>query len=90
MRQRTLSEQEQIRRNALEEIKQLGIEPYPAETFEVNTTAAEITESFSENEAAFQNVNLAGRMMARRIMGNASFAEIQDHTLYRSNTIPVM
>ena len=73
-----LSEQEQIRRNSLEEIKKLGIDPYPPELYELSHSAAEIIAGFADNEAALNNVSLAGRIMSRRIMGNASFAEIQD------------
>jgi len=73
-----LSEQEQIRRNSLEEIKKLGINPYPPELFEISHSAAEITSGFEENEATLQDITLAGRIMSRRIMGSASFGEIQD------------
>ncbi len=76
----TLSEQEQIRRQALEEIRALGIDPYPAEAFPVNVTAAEIHRHYETDKLAFKNVTMAGRMMSRRIMGNASFAELQDST----------
>ncbi|RLD92951.1 MAG: lysine--tRNA ligase, partial [Bacteroidetes bacterium] len=73
-----LSEQEQIRRNSLEEIKKLGINPYPPELFEISHSAAEIISGIEENEGAMQDITLAGRIMSRRIMGSASFAEIQD------------
>ena len=73
-----LNEQEQIRRNSLEEIKKLGINPYPPELYEISHSAAEIIAGLEENEAALQDVTLAGRIMSRRIMGSASFAEIQD------------
>lgn len=76
-----LSEQEIIRRQSLDELQRLGINPYPADLFEINTTAREIHERFPvEGETAFKNVSFAGRMMTRRIMGNASFAELQDET----------
>ncbi len=75
-----LSEQELFRRESLDQIRAMGIEPYPAKEFEVNTTAKEIHENYSQEKNNFQNVQLAGRLMARRIMGSASFAEIQDHT----------
>lgn len=75
-----LSEQEIIRRQSLEELQKRGINPYPADLFEVTTTAKEIHEKFPEEEGAFKNVSVAGRMMTRRIMGNASFAELQDET----------
>lgn len=73
-----LSEQEIIRREALDELRKLNIEPYPAKEFEINTTTAEIKENYSSEKGNFQNISLAGRLMSRRIMGNASFAEIQD------------
>ena len=57
-----------------------GIDPYPPELFETNTTAAAIAESYPTQSDAFQDVRLAGRMMRRRIMGKASFAELQDAT----------
>lgn len=75
-----LSEQERFRREALNELQQMGINPYPAEKYEVNTTVEEIVKGFSENEDAFQSVQIAGRLMGRRIMGSASFAELQDTT----------
>lgn len=73
-----LSEQEQIRRNSLKELYQLGINPYPPESFLVNTTAEAIHAGFEQNPQAFQEVTIAGRIMSRRIMGAASFCEIQD------------
>ena len=73
-----LSEQEIIRRQSLEEIMKLGINPYPAELFDVNVTAREIHEKYPKQE--FKDIVIAGRMMSRRIMGNASFAELQDET----------
>jgi len=73
-----LSEQEQIRRNSLEEIRKLGINPYPPELFEISHSASEIIAGFEENAESLQEVTLAGRIMSRRIMGSASFAEIQD------------
>ena len=73
-----LSEQELIRRNALEELRKLGINPYPNELFEVNTTSSEIKEGFDPEKNNFQDVQLAGRIMTRRIMGSASFVELQD------------
>jgi lysyl-tRNA synthetase, class II len=74
------SEQEQIRRNSLQELINLGIDPYPAEGFEVNAEIKDILERFPGNQELFQEVSLAGRVMNRRIMGAASFAEIQDST----------
>ncbi len=75
-----LSEQEQIRRNSLQELINLGIDPYPSKTFEVNTTSEEIHKKFPEDNSLFQNVCIAGRIMSRRIMGAASFTEIMDKT----------
>ncbi len=73
-----LSEQEVLRRQAAEELVKLGIDPWPAETFKVNATAADILKRFPEDQSLFQEVEIAGRIMSRRIMGAASFAEIQD------------
>lgn len=75
---RILSEQEQLRRDALNQIREHGIDPYPAELFPVNITTEEILEKYSEEANNFQDVVIAGRLMSRRIMGKASFAEIQD------------
>lgn len=74
-----LSEQEIIRRQAKEQLEALGIDPYPSELYEVSHLASDIIEGFSEEKAdQFKEVSLAGRIMSRRIMGSASFAEIQD------------
>ncbi len=78
MDQLHLSEQELIRRQALDELIKLGIDPYPAETFNVNVSSKEILENYQPDAVRFQDVQIAGRIMSRRIMGNASFAEIQD------------
>ena len=75
-----LSEQEQIRRDSLQELLNLGIDPYPPETFAVNVSAAEIKQKFPEDNSLYQDISIAGRIMNRRIMGAASFAEIQDET----------
>lgn len=75
-----LSEQQLIRRNSLHKLRELGIDPYPAAEYKVNATAAEIKENFSEGSSDFQDVSLAGRLMSFRVMGKASFAEVQDHT----------
>lgn len=75
-----LSEQEIIRRQAKEELEKLGINPYPAETFEVNVSAREILENYPRHKSDYRNISLAGRIMSRRIMGSASFAELQDET----------
>ncbi|HBJ77167.1 MAG TPA: lysine--tRNA ligase [Porphyromonadaceae bacterium] len=74
-----LSEQEVVRRKSLEELKQRGIEPYPAPLYEVNAYAEEIKQNFSE-EGPHREVSIAGRVMSRRIMGKASFVELQDST----------
>ncbi|THU41714.1 lysine--tRNA ligase [Niastella caeni] len=75
-----LSEQEIIRREKLQELQKLGIDPYPAPLYPVNITAAYIKEHYKgeENKADFANVCLAGRIMSIRDMGKASFAVIQD------------
>jgi lysyl-tRNA synthetase, class II len=73
-----LSEQEQIRRDSLAELRKLGINPYPAAEYKTNVFAAEILENYSPVKNNFQDVCLAGRIMSRRIMGNASFAELMD------------
>jgi len=73
-----LSEQEQIRRKSLEELRKLGINPYPAAEYKTNIFARDIHENYSPDKNNFQDVSLAGRIMSRRIMGNASFAEIMD------------
>ena len=74
-----LSEQEIFRRRSLEELRALGINPYPAEEYEVTGHAREILDSF-EDEAPRRQVRVAGRVMGRRIMGKASFLELQDAT----------
>lgn len=73
-----LSEQEIIRRNSLAELREMGIEPYPAAEFEVNALSTEILESFKDDAAEPQKVKIAGRMMSSRVMGKASFIELQD------------
>ena len=72
------NEQEQLRRKALEELYSLGINPYPAELFEININSQYIHENFESKGTEMVNLSLAGRIMSRRIMGNASFAELQD------------
>ncbi|WP_407484266.1 lysine--tRNA ligase [Elizabethkingia meningoseptica] len=69
-----LTEQEIIRREKLQQLRQMGIEPYPAAEFEVNTNTQEIKQKYEEGK----KVKLAGRLMSVRIMGKASFAELQD------------
>jgi lysyl-tRNA synthetase class 2 len=75
-----LTEQEIIRRNSLNEIIRLGINPYPPETFEVNVRASEIKNYFPGNNTLYQQASIAGRIMSRRIMGAASFMELQDES----------
>ena len=75
-----LSEQEQLRRQSLAALRELGIEPYPAARYEVTATAREIAGGFDPAKGNFQEVRIAGRIMSRRIMGSASFFELQDHT----------
>lgn len=72
-----LSEQEIIRRNSMEQLRQMGIEPYPAAEYVTNAFSKEIKESFKD-DAAPRPVRVAGRIMSRRIMGKASFMELQD------------
>lgn len=74
------SEQELLRRESLAKLRELGIEPYPAALYPVNTNAAEIKSGFDAEKGNFQEVCIAGRLMSRRIMGAASFGEIQDET----------
>ena len=73
---RALSEQEIVRRESLQQLRDLGVDPYPAAMFEVNTTSKKIKQNFKEGDVL--EVVLGGRLMSRRIMGKASFAEIQD------------
>lgn len=75
-----LNEQEVLRREALAELEKLGINPYPAELFEVNVSAKDILENYENDKLNYKNVSIAGRIMTRRIMGNASFAVLQDST----------
>lgn len=78
MNQLELSEQEQIRRGSLKEIEKLGINAYPAEEFHVTHYSQEIIESFDGHEDKYADVTIAGRIMSRRIMGSAAFAELKD------------
>lgn len=73
-----LSEQEQIRRNSLDEIRSLGIDPYPAALYNVNAYSSDIKQSFKDEDSEKRYVTIAGRIMGRRIMGKASFMELQD------------
>ena len=74
-----LSEQEIIRRNSLEQLRQMGIDPYPAAEYKTNAFSKEIKENFRDDaEGEPRQVSIAGRIMSRRIMGKASFMELQD------------
>lgn len=82
-----LSEQEIIRRQSLEELRNMGIEPYPAAEYPTDAFSTEIIENFQEpltdeegnvDKSTLRRVSIAGRMMSQRIMGKAAFAEIQD------------
>ncbi|MEF9986388.1 MAG: lysine--tRNA ligase [Bacteroidales bacterium] len=73
-----LNEQEQNRRNALVQMRELGINPYPAALYDVNVTTKEIAEKFDPNEGNFNEISIAGRIMSRRIMGAAAFMELMD------------
>lgn len=75
-----LSEQEILRRQKREELIKMGIEPYPAEEFVVNVTAADIIKNYENNKIDYKQVTIAGRLMGFRIMGSAAFAELQDST----------
>jgi len=72
-----LSEQEIFRRRSLEEMRSMGIDPYPAAEYTVTAYSSEIIENFKDNEP-HRTVRVAGRIMCRRIMGKASFIELQD------------
>ena len=74
----SLSEQEEQRRKSREEIINLGIDPYPSEMYGVNTSTDEVKNNFDEKKDNYKDVVIAGRLMSRRVMGSASFAEIQD------------
>ena len=85
-----LSEQEQIRRQSLDKLREMGINPYPADEYVVTSWSTDIKEMFERLEPAlreaveaggtpeYPEVSIAGRMMSRRIMGKASFIELQD------------
>lgn len=73
-----LSEQEIVRRQKLDELRKLGIDPYPAEEFTVNVTAKDIHENYERDKTNYKDVSIAGRLMSVRVMGKASFAELQD------------
>jgi len=75
-----LSEQEQLRRQAMQSLLDMGIDPFPANEFVVNAHAADILENYDRDKLNYKNITLAGRIMSRRVMGSASFFEIQDST----------
>ncbi|MCB0479818.1 MAG: lysine--tRNA ligase [Flavobacteriales bacterium] len=73
-----LSEQEIIRREALQKLRDLGIDPYPAALFNVNVTSQEILNNYEKRKLDYKNISIAGRVMSKRVMGKASFMELQD------------
>ncbi len=75
-----LSEQELLRRDSLKQLRELGINPYPAEAYEVNANAADILANYEKDKTAYKTISIAGRIMGRNIMGAASFADLQDST----------
>jgi len=75
-----LSELELLRRNSLNQLRELGINPYPAEAYEINANAADILANYERDKTAYKNISIAGRIMTRRIMGSAAFVELQDST----------
>ena len=75
-----LNEQEIIRRESLNKLRELGIEPYPAALYPVDTTTQQIKDEFDAEKQNLQDITIAGRIMSRRIMGAASFIELQDET----------
>ena len=77
---RELSEQEVVRRESLQKLLELGINPYPSELFDVNVSATEIKKNYNSDKLGYKNIQIAGRLMSRRVMGKASFAELQDST----------
>lgn len=83
-----LSEQEIVRRQSLQELRNMGIDPYPAAEFPTNAYSTDIKAEFNEDEK--REVVIAGRLMGRRVMGKASFAEIQDSKAEYRFTSPAM
>ncbi|HNW49701.1 MAG TPA: lysine--tRNA ligase [Prolixibacteraceae bacterium] len=77
---RELSEQEVIRRESLKRLREIGINPYPANEYIITNSCAEIKNNFNPEISNFQDISIAGRLMSQRIMGKASFAEIQDES----------
>jgi len=72
------SEQEQIRRDSLRQLQEMGIDPYPAAAYEITANSLEIKKNYSPDLGNYQHVSIAGRIMSRRIMGAAAFMELQD------------
>jgi lysyl-tRNA synthetase class 2 len=77
---RELSEQEIIRRNSLKKLREMGIDPYPAAEYKTTHHTEQIKQQFEQDEESLKDVSIAGRIMSRRIMGKASFVELQDET----------
>jgi len=77
---RELSEQEIIRRESLNKLREMGIDPYPANEYKITNNCKELKEDYNPEINNFQDISVAGRLMSRRIMGKASFAEIQDES----------
>lgn len=75
-----LSEQELVRRQSKEELEKMGINPYPADLFEINASAKDVLANYERRKIDYKDLRLAGRIMSRRIMGSAAFAELQDDT----------
>lgn len=75
-----LSEQEVQRREKLAKLRELGIDPYPADGFKVDCSAEDILENYDKNKTLYKTVSIAGRIMRRRLMGKAAFVELQDAT----------
>ena len=75
-----LSELEILRRDSLKQLRELGINPYPAEAYDINANAADILANYEKDKTAYKTISIAGRIMGRNIMGAASFAELQDAT----------
>ena len=78
MANQELTEQEIVRRNSMQALRDRGIEPYPAPEYVVTGHSAEIKETFVDGQEPAREVAVAGRLMSRRIMGKASFIELQD------------
>src|ERR1041384_1105405 len=76
----TPGEQEQLRRNKLNELRSLGVNPYPPEEFKMNASAADIRANYERDKINYKDISLAGRLMSIRDMGKACFAVLQDVT----------